>query len=218
MSKNLEERDPLATEIISRIEDLWVSTPDDTAIALIHAGMQLLARNHPAKLTGEDKQRIKENYPQATVELMSKRSMTDTGVVMSVFAALTHARIAIDYNPASHVKSIKDLDFEHEDQLGEVNAIIMSAYDSALGKGISAFGVTAIMVLIAVVRGLQAGVHPYQITRPLLDGLDKAISSPGGPKPIDENMILETLMRQMGISRQTAKQYMELAKKQIAQE
>lgn len=211
------ERSMAAQEDISqRIADLTAADPDGTAVTLILVSLGILAKKYPPHLDDEARRRILDNYPSATEELMSERSMAEDGVVMAVAAGSQMARIAVDYSPVTHMKPEMEKDLALPAAVGKsTTASMVSAFDNAVSSGMSPFGAATTMILLATVKALDSGVPGLQLIRPLLDAIDKAISDNEAPLSEEEatENATQFLCKQMGISRKTAMQYVDYAKK-----
>lgn len=216
MDKNIAPSEPLACEILSRIDDIVKEDPNAAGVALMIAALQLFAKVHPLQLDRESRALIEENYPPATPELMAKRAMTDEGVHFVVASALQIARIANDYSPNSHTKNLIDADMAlGEKQRQTVNQMIAKTFDTVESTGASAFGTAATMILLAVIKAQERGVNGFQLTRVLLDGLNAALGfrAGGSPTAFDEEAAIAAVASQMGISKATVRKYFDLAKK-----
>lgn len=210
--------EPLAGEILDRIKDIVEEDANEAGVALMLASLRVFSRNYPRKLDAQAKRKIKENYPSATPELMSLRAMADEGVQYVVATARQVARIAIDYNPNSHTKSIQDADMAlGEKTLKAANKQISDTFDVVHSSGMSAFGTAATMILLSIVKAQSTGVNNYQLIKVLLDGLGQALGAPSdnAGTGFDEEAAVAFIANQMGISMASARKYVKEAKKTI---
>lgn len=190
---------------------------DKVATALCTVAVELLAGSNKPELSDVDKRLILENYPAATEDLMSQRSMTDLGVVKTVVIASTMARIATEYNPSSNIKAIMDRDLElPEESRASVQDLIQNTLVKSEGSGLSIFGIVTMMILIGSQYALTKGVNRFQLSRTILDALSMCYGVVEQPTPEElESQLLDHLCEQMGISKKEAKKYMALAKSRM---
>lgn len=199
-----------------RIDDLVKLAPDATAVSLVMVALRILAGQYPPDLDDVGRGRIRDNYPSATDELIAERSISQEGVILAVLMGTEMARIAVDYTPLSHTKPEMDCDFQlPDDTMRSLTASLLSTFDKGTAAGVSPFGVATTMILLGVVKAKEQGVTGLKLMRPLLDAISKALDG-GAATPTAqevEELAIEALCEQMGISRTTAKKYVAIAKR-----
>lgn len=148
------------------------------AIALADLAIATLAQKYPATLTDKDKEKINQNYPEATDELMQERAMSAEGVQTTVRLAVKMAEVAISYTPLSHcfdevkkdAEIIRKPGFDFPIQHAEL-------FKHGLESGLTPFGVAATLIGQSVIQASKQGVHPYLLARPLLAGFKLSATS-----------------------------------------
>lgn len=201
--------------ITQRIADLAAEDPDGTAVALIAVSLAILAKKYPLNLDEEARRLILDNYPSATEELISERSMAEYGVVMAIAAGAQMARIAVDYSPLTHMKRETDKDFALPAEVGKSTTLaLVGEFDNAVGNGMSSFGVATTMILLATVKAMASGVPGLKMIRPLLDAINQALGGNAAPLTEEEatENAIQLLCEQMQITRKTAMKYVAYAK------
>lgn len=197
-----------------RLTDLIDADPTGVAVDLGNLSLSIFAKKFPPVLTSKDKKLIKENYPNATNALIAERAMSSEGLTYALALNIQFTKIALDYSPESHVKSVVASD----QAVGEkVSALLQpklqSAFNDAVSAGMSPFGVATMMILIGAITGVRKGVKWLAMVRPLVEAVE-VISRPGlaPPSKEAEDRAMSKLMEQMGISRAEAKRYLKMAK------
>lgn len=199
--------------IAERISDLTQQNTEETALALVKLALELLAKANPPNLGKNHVELIKENYPDATDSLIKSRALSQRGTALAMGAGIYMSKIAIDYNPLSHVKTDMDADMALPSSVSQdLGQRLSRVFEQGTAAGMSPFGMAATMIHIGVYMGQQAGCHGFKLARPLLDALERTIEGPQRNIP-DEDAVLDALSQQMGISKATARQYVEMAKK-----
>lgn len=202
-------------QIKTRLADLIQQAPEQTALALVMTALSIFADIYPPTLSAKELKKIRDNYPSATNDLIQERAMAQAGVVMAVATACEMARIAIDYSPLSHMKP----DMEHDIALGvksrEAVAVrLEQTYKDVLGQGLSPFGASVTTILHAVVMGKKHGASGFALIRSLLDAVTLALDGvPMRSEAEFESAALDALSEQLGVSRETAKKYLAMAKR-----
>lgn len=202
-------------EITRRIEDFASTDVEGTACSLIMAALGVLAKKYPADLNDIDRSRIRDNYPDATDAMIAERAMSEEGTYIAIAAGLQMSRIALDYSPLSHCQTEMDKDFKLPDEVtGAASQRLVTAFAEAKSSGFSAFGSATMMILLGVVMAKNSGVPSMKLMRTLSDAMSKVFDDDGGGISAEEkeDQIIAALCQQMGISRATAKKYVENAK------
>lgn len=207
-----EKRQRLLASMRERIADLLPADGDHAATMVGMLAMAIIAENHPPKLTKSDKQKIRDNYPDATDDLIKERALSDTGLTVALALSTQLAQIAVDYSPSTHCKTLMDSDDHLAKVVGPMVAQqLASTWTSARHTGMSAFGTACTMILVATTHATHNGVPLPLLIRPLLNAVGIAFSSGTQPKIVEEEAI-QFLMQQMQISRSAAKKYVAAAK------
>ncbi|MBQ4855616.1 hypothetical protein IMW82_13140 [Rhodanobacter sp. B2A1Ga4] len=198
----------------------WMTGKDTEQVVadLVTFQLALLARRFPAKLKAGDKKKIKDNFPDASDALIAERSMSKEGLAWVLALATQMAEIAIDYSPLSHCKPSIDNDEKHQAVIRDVlEPQVSAAFEASVEAGLSPYGATTMLIILGVINGIRHGVHWSAVARPLVESVTVALKKGGSVElsPEQEELALQALMGQMGISRSEAKKYAELAKKRI---
>lgn len=198
-------------DILSRVADLLESSPAETAAALALASIDAYAKGHPPKMTTADRAIIKENYPDATDELIAERAMSDYGTSLSITSSIVTAQIAMDYSPMSYVMDQLTADQAlPSEKMQAAQAAAARAFEEIRAGGMSPFGAASMMIGMSSALARKDGASAYQLLRPLFEAALRGIGSERTPqmqKDIDD-AALEIISKQMGISRTAAKQYL----------
>jgi type III secretory pathway component EscT len=202
-------------QIFERIQDIAKQDPVDTAVTLLNLSLALIAKSNPPDNDAVDLRKIKENYPDATAELISERSMSEEGLAITIASAIGMANIAIDYSPLSHAAADIRNDDQHQQYIhNQLGPTVKKAFDDAVKNGVSPFGSAATIILLATVKSMSSGMSPFKTMRPLIDAMSMVLS--GGPSVSEqdqEEQAIRSLMQIMNISRKQAMKYAEAAKR-----
>lgn len=198
-------------DILERVADLLEMNPAETAAALALASVDAYAKGYPPKLTAAARETIKENYPDATDELIAERAMSDYGASLSITSSIIAAQIAMDYSPMSYVMDQLAADQAlPAEKMDAAQAAVGRAFKEIRALGLTPFGAASMMIAISSSQAQKDGLSAYQLLRPLLEMALHGVSTERTPqmqKEIDE-AALDFISRQMGISRVQAKQYL----------
>lgn len=92
MPDKVERQRRVKTAILERVQDL--AAEENLALALIETGFDMIAAsNRPTKLGAADRAAIRDNYADATRELIATRSVTEAGLAEAVCVAESFARV-----------------------------------------------------------------------------------------------------------------------------
>jgi hypothetical protein len=198
-------------DILSRVADLLESNPAETAAALSLASVDAYAKAHPPKLTAAARAIIKENYPDATDELISERAMSDYGTSLSITSSIVTAQVAMDYSPLSYVMDQLAADQAlPSEKMQAAQAVATRAFEEIRAIGMSPFGAASMMIGMSSVLAQKDGASAYQLLRPLFEAALRGIGSERTPqmqKDI-EAAALDAISKEMGISRTAVKRYL----------
>ena len=213
MPDEVERQRRVKTAILERVQDL--TAEENLAYALIEAGFDLLAAGHrPARLSAAERAAVRDNYPDATPELIAARSVDEAGLVNVVSAAETYARIYLDYSPLSHWKPDLRRDRTLDGGMSEEAAgLVAATYRRWRAAGVSSFGVCCVLVLHSVQHALRCGLGWPKVVRILLDATQICYRGRAGTGPgLSEAETVQTLIQMLGLSKPEAKRYMAMAK------
>ncbi len=206
------DKQRLETEalILSRLADLIQADPRATALSMATASLTLLAGVFPAGLSAQDQQRIQENMPGAAMDRIADRAMSPEGTRVAVMLGNHLVRTAIDHSPLSCTTAYSAQDdaapahVRHR-AMGALN----HGFEAALAEGISPLGAVSLMIRVAVTRAAELGLHPFQVMRPLHEGVARAMQRLA-PRDWDEReeAAVTALAQQMGISRSSAREHL----------
>lgn len=208
------------TEDLERTLEPWMNGKETEEVVadLVNFQLVLLARKFPAKLEPECKKKIKDNFPEASDALIVERSMSKAGLAWALALATQMAGIAIDYSPLSHCKPSLENDQNNQSVIRDVlEPQVSAAYAASVESGLSPYGATTMLIVLAVIKGINHGVHWSAVARPLVESVNLALQKGEGvvPSREQEELSLRALMGQMGISRIEAKRYAEHAKQML---
>ena len=196
--------------LLHALEDVLPADGDVAASALLDLALSLMQKKHAAVLDRNSTELVRENYPDATVHSIADRAMTDEGVFAALGVAHYLGIIAVDYNPNSHCVS----DIARDKSIGKeglevYHKELFRLFQAALNANITPFGVATTMVLLGVTLGLQSGVHPIKMSRPLLDGLALTVkeSESSVAKNLSNDETIKQLMKVMGVSKAVASKF-----------
>ena len=211
MSDEVEHQRRVKTAILERVQDL--AAEENLALALIETGFDMMAASHrPTKLSAADRAAIRDNYADATRELIAARSVTEAGLAEAVCAAETYARIYIDYSPLSHWKADRRQDEKRDAGLAaEAADSVAATHRRWEAAGVSRFGVCCVLVLSSVQHALRRSLAWPKVVRILLDAVRLSYCGGAGPG-LDEAETVRMLMRLMGTSKAEARRYVAEAK------
>lgn len=155
--------------ILYRLKDSIDTDPNEAALTMLNTSLAVMAKIYPAQLSVDDKAKIKDNYPNATEELMAERAMSKDGVLLTAQAGLRYVQIALDYTPTTHSKTDMENDVLLQNEITDLRSKCADLFVSGLGSGISAFGVATIMALMATECASARGVGALPLVRSLVD-------------------------------------------------
>ncbi|ELG7182128.1 TPA: hypothetical protein ACP3ZG_001621 [Pseudomonas aeruginosa] len=203
----LPEATVLKEEILERVEDIVDENPVEAALGMCLASLAILHDLYPAKLSATAVKQIKENYPDATDELIADRAMSEEGALIAIRSNVIASQIAMDYSPLSHTKAHFDSDMKlSPESMRKAQHSVSLIFEELEGIGLSPFGAVAMVTTMAVQYGGARGLHGLQMVRPLLENIGQALEnlSPEFKKMMDDRA-LEAVAQQLGISKQAAK-------------
>jgi len=203
----LPEATELKEEILERVEDIVEESPLEAALGMCLASLAILHDLYPAKLSATAVKQIKENYPDATDELIADRAMSEEGALIAISSNVIASQIAMDYSPLSHTKAHFDSDMKlSAESMRKAQHSVSQIFEELEGIGLSPFGAVAMVTTMAVQYGGARGLHGLQMVRPLLENIGQAMEnhSPEFEKEIEERA-LEELAQHLGISKQAAR-------------
>lgn len=211
-----KETQQLVDEIFNRIEDLSTGDEEHIAVVLSLVILKLLNKKYPPELSPSNKKLIKENYPDATLQDMKDRGLSNEGLLTAIVVLNTAEQIAIDYSPITNVKSDQNKDFANESSMASSKEVSVKAYSDILSEGVTPFGAAASLVTNAVIQAISNGVEHPKIIRILSEAVSITLkySRPTSNGGRSEDEILNALCMQMGISKATAKKYLKMFKDQ----
>lgn len=209
----LEQTDKQRLEIqeliLERLADLLQVNPQVAAISLATTSLAVLAKAYPALLSAQDQQRIRQNLPGATPERMSERAMSAEGTRVALMLASLLVRTAIDYSPLSSADSAAADDAAAAHPRLRAASAINHGFEQALAEGVAPLEAVSMMIRAAVTRAAELDVHPFQVVRPLHEGVDRTLQrlAPRGWDEREEAAVT-ALAQQMGISRSRAREHL----------
>ncbi len=215
MPDKVERQRRVKTAILERVQDL--AAEENLALALIETGFDMIAAgNRPAKLGAADRAAIRDNYADATRELIATRSVTEAGLADAVCVAESFARVYIDYSPLSHWKADQRQDQKLDAGLAEEAAdLVRGMHRRWEAAGVSRFGVCCVLVLSSAREALRRGLAWPKVVRILLDAIQLSYrdrGKAGAGLALSEDESMRVLMEMMGISKAEARQYMAMTK------
>jgi len=97
---------------------------------------------------------------------------------------------------------------------------VSAAYQASVEAGLSPYGATTMLIVLGVINGIKHGVSWAAVARPLVESIALALRIEGKVElsPEQEELAVQAVMAQMGISRKEAKKYAEYARKMIREE
>lgn len=211
-----KETQQLVDEIFNRIEDLSTGDEDRIAVVLSLVILKLLNNKYPLELSTTSKRLIKENYPEATLQDMKDRGLSEEGLLAAVVVFNKAEQIAIDYSPITNVRSDQNKDFANESSMATSKEVSIKAYSDILNEGFSPFGAAASLITNSVIQAISNGVELAKIIRLLSEAVSISLKygRPTSSARRSEDEILNALCMQMGISKATAKKYLKMFKDQ----
>jgi hypothetical protein len=203
-------------ELKARLGDVLEGDTDMVALDLLNLAMALWAERYPAKLTDADQAKISQNFEGATPSLIAERALSDDGLLMALVALSHTATIAIDYKAESFCKDVVDADMKNEQAGRDFAGAVQAAFKQATAQGMSTYGATSMMILFGALFGTKAGLKWPLVARPLVETLGKVmeLGAPAAPVlSVDvEDQAIAAVMQQLGVTRATAKRYVDQAK------
>ena len=196
--------------ILRRMADVIQADPQAAAISLATTSLALLAKVFPAELSAQDQQRVAENMPGATPQRIAQRAMSQEGTRVAVKLGNLLVRAAVDYSPHSCATRHLSQDDAAAPQVRHRAAgAINHGLEAALAEGISPLGAVSMMIRAAVTRAAELDLHPFQVVRPLHEGVERALQRLA-PRDWDEREEagVTALAQQMGISRSRARDHL----------
>jgi hypothetical protein len=190
--------------------------PGSLAGALIQAGLQILVDGSRAPVGPDDFAAIQRAYPPATMENAKAHHLTDVGLA-NLLAMITMAgRKYLDHQPLADATAARESDAEKAmDRLSGLGAVLTHTYDSFQSDGASTYGIFATLILHATLRAQKRGLPLVQIANVLLETIQVAMDQSGGPKMTQkqaDDLAIEALAAQLGVSESTAKKYLREAR------
>lgn len=223
MPKNESNDDALRLSrqalLYERVKDIAEKDVETVAVDLFMLGYFLLAKQHPATLSTQDKKDIRDNYPDATEASMKERAMSLQGVLTVLAICEQTARIALDYCPDSNATP----DIKRDEQVAPETAkkytsALELAHRQAVAAGVSEFGANATMALMGVALGRANGVSSFKLARVLYEAQQVAFKTERGSPPNSSvlekkemDAVINEIATQLGVSKQTAKKYVLMA-------
>lgn len=208
-----QERRRQQEAFTARVGSEFQERPEEVIGLMCSAVLAALAKRFPPQLSAKDRKAIKENYPEATDDLIEERAMNDDGVMVVLVASELMARIGVDYSASSAFKQDMAKDDEVASTAGKrLQMSLSKSLQEAVDAGMTPFGAMTTSVLMGALFGRTAGLAPAKISRALLDGMKMAVE--GGPRRSQaevEEAAIQGLMKLMGISRTEAKRYAKMA-------
>lgn len=205
----------LIDEILKRIDGLDEGNGSHLAIALSLAALKVLNSKNPPDLSESNKVLIKENYPDATLQDMQDRGLSEEGLATALIMFNHASKIAVDYSPLTNGYADQRKDLKPDSRRADVQQIAEQAFIGILNTGYSPYGAAATMIMTSTIMSKLAKLSPFKLARCLLEAMNHALSpSDINPKSEAEleHEILQSLCERMGISMATAKKYLKAAK------
>lgn len=164
-------------EILSCTAGISGFEPRDIGIGMLLAALEIFAKSYPAKLSSLERGLIKENYPDATRELINERAMSNEGTMLCISALICAAQIPMDYSPHSNVKADVDFDMDLPQGLIEQSQLVVAdVYQQLVELGLSPFGTATLMISLGSSMAKLDGVNGLQLLRPLLETADTSLT------------------------------------------
>ncbi|MBI6882356.1 hypothetical protein [Pseudomonas putida] len=210
-----KQTEDLVGDIYNRIKDISIGNEDHISVVLALVAIKILNNKYKPDVSPENNRLIIENYPDATIQDIRQRGLSEAGLNTAI-AIFNHAsKIAIDYSPLTNIKSDQDLDFEDESKVEGSGDIVTKAYSDIKKSGLTSTGTVASLVLNTVIEAKKDGVTHPKIIRVLIEAIGFALES-GRSKVSEKDIkekILHELCERMGISKKEAEKYYEAARR-----
>ena len=194
--------------ILERAEGITEVSKRDLGLGMILAALAVLTEIYPPKLTDNEISLIRENYPDATDELIKERAMSETGTKTAIEALIVAAQIAMDYSPLSNFKDQYDSDMALDREiLDRSQKAVKAVFNEALENGLSPFGTASLIIGVTTIESTKAGLTCLQLLRPLLEMASERIEAEPSPEmaTLTEDAALARLAQTLGISKAAAK-------------
>lgn len=192
---------------------------------LVEPGLDMLAVGHrPAAVTDAGFAPIRDNYLNATPELVALRAVDEQGFVTPLSETIGVARMYLDHSTLSH----READMEADEGSATASGSRLAAgvrgrglFDERATSDIGPFGTCAPVVLSAAQERLRRGPPWAKVARVAVDAVQLAVAagmtgrSLPPPKDVQavEERAVEPLVEAMRISRAEAKRYVAMAKR-----
>lgn len=147
------------------------ASSNDLVSALMLVAYEQLAATYSAEPDPEERALIMKNYPEATDALIDERAMTELGVLNVFSAGQDLMNVANDYSDKSMIYDFVQSDQKFTSALSELTESVMLAYQKAVASGVTPFGAYASTVINLCVVMRNSRLHPFQLLRPLVDGM-----------------------------------------------
>lgn len=160
----------LSDEILTRIEDLVDGNEDQVSAALALAFISVLNKKYKPDLCPENVHLIKENFPEATNDLMKERSLAPECLSLGI-KTLTHAMLMLaDYSPSTN--NMAEMNIDTNASLKEkANITAIQCFTMIKNSGITPLGSVIIMISNAVGCASASKIQDQKLLRILLEKL-----------------------------------------------
>jgi hypothetical protein len=172
----------LVDEIFKKIEGLADGDRNNLATALSLVTLKVLNEQNPPDLSESNKILIKENYPDATLQDMRERGLSEDGLLKALIIFNHASTIAVDYSPLTNGHDDQRIDLNPDSKRAVAQKIAEDAFSTILKIGYTPYGTAATMIMIATHMARLAKLSPFKLARCLVEAMNDALSPMDGGK------------------------------------